>query len=454
MKKIYAKLIVIVLQLMLALSVVGVSSYAWLVLSANPALEGIQIAIGGGNTILVAPDLTGEMNGETYHYPGRFSDTLNFGSHANYDYLDQVGQLTPVSTADGINWFLPAYYDANDPEVQAGTAPAGTIKPVSNFVLDDQLAHANLDSSQSKKAAQGSYLYLDFWVTSPGADYTLRLSTGNDSGGSYAVGLMQAEESESGYTLVPKGDQAVSSVRVGILANPDRILDNNAMLLYQSSPTFNSQYSKLRGSYMEPGGGMVYSSGYRFTIYEPNGDFHPNTALAEDGTYVITQPVGLVGGVPAQVSVEDKVTVQKRSAWTMAPGGDETQLEQRFQTALLDPSYQGLTAAEITQQFYDKYMGGLLSPYISKGQFVKRTGNLYNAVASGVVTADFMGQQYTAGATDDVYIVKLEKNVPQRLRLFVWLEGQDVDCVNSASAASFTLKLELAGSNADVNMED
>ena len=64
-----------------------------------------------------------------------------------------------------------------------------------------------------------------------------------------------------------------------------------------------------------------------------------------------------------------------------------------------------------------------------------------------------MSGDYIAGATDDVYIVKLEKNVPQRIRLFIWLEGEDVDCVNSASASAFAFRIELAGSNADDNVE-
>ena len=46
---------------------------------------------------------------------------------------------------------------------------------------------------------------------------------------------------------------------------------------------------------------------------------------------------------------------------------------------------------------------------------------------------------------EEYYIVKLEKNVPQRIRMFVWLEGQDVDCALSAFADSLALGLELAG---------
>ena len=52
-----------------------------------------------------------------------------------------------------------------------------------------------------------------------------------------------------------------------------------------------------------------------------------------------------------------------------------------------------------------------------------------------------------SGATEDVYLTQLTGGVPQRIRMYIWLEGQDVDCINSAAAGSFAISLELAGSN-------
>ena len=448
MKKIYAKLIVIVFQLMLALSVAAMSSYAWLVLSANPAVEGIQITIGGGNTILVAADLTaaGE-DGTVYHYPARFQDTLNFGQHQSYEYLKDLRELTPVSTADGLNWYLPAYYDLTDQAVQDGKKMAGDLKPIQSFTLDDRLRHANLSGEESGLAAQGSYAYLDFWVVSPGTGYTLRLSTGEDSGGSCVVGLMDVTRTADGYTLTKGEGSAENCVRVGLLVNPDDIIDNT-MVYYQNSPAYNQQYTRLKGLYMEPEKGYVYSSDYRFTIYEPNGDAHVEDTL--NGSYQITEPVGLVNGAVGQVDVRDRLTVQTASTWLMAgEDSQDTQIEQRFQAALAGFA-EGLAEEEMASKFYNEYLGGQLSPYIDKGAFLKSTQNLYNAAAAdGVAAPEYLQGQHTAGATDDVYIVKLEKDVPQRIRLFVWLEGQDGDCVNSAAASSISLRLELAGSNAE-----
>ena len=57
MTKKYTKLIVALLSLLVALSAVIVTTYAWVTLSSNPTAEGIQVAIGGGGTILIAPDI-------------------------------------------------------------------------------------------------------------------------------------------------------------------------------------------------------------------------------------------------------------------------------------------------------------------------------------------------------------------------------------------------------------
>ena len=53
----------------------------------------------------------------------------------------------------------------------------------------------------------------------------------------------------------------------------------------------------------------------------------------------------------------------------------------------------------------------------------------------------------SGGSAEDISIVKLEKNFPQRIRMFVGLEGQDADCVNSAADAGISINIEFAGGN-------
>ena len=443
MGKIYSKLLVVVLAVVLSISVIAVSSYAWIVLSSNPAVEGIEIAIGGGNTILVAADMTEEVDGVVYHYPGHFSDKLNFSRHPSYAYLSGVGGLTPVSTADGINWFLPTYYDSTDDEVRNGLIPNGQIKDITDFKLDSFLEHANLPASDKEKIAEGSYIYLDFWVVSPGEDYTLRVSTGEDSGGSFLIDLMEPVATQDGYTLVNVANTTSASARVGFLVSADTLTSEN-MQRYEASPYHDERYTSLRGSYFNPGDGYSYTGTSRFTIYEPNGDSHPGSP--QDGSYLFTRPIALAGDRIVEVGVFDILTVQKKSTWS-GETGMASQIEQRFQTALRGMTdLDSLTAEEISDEFYNDYLQGQLSPYVTKGDFIKRSSEL--AGFNSLVSEDNLATLESGGATEDVAIIQLEKNIPQRIRMFVWLEGQDVDCVDSDLLARFALNIELAGSNA------
>ena len=445
MKKIYTKLIVIALALILTISVIAVSSYAWFVLSSNPAVEGMDIAIGGGNTILIAADMTETVDGKTVHYPGRFSDTLNFGQHPSYAYLYELGGLTPVSTADGVHWFLPTYYGASDDEVQAGQVPSGALKDVSEFWCDHYLQYANLAANETERIAEGSYIYLDFWVVSPQGDYTLRVSTGDDSSGSFLVEMPEAEMTEEGgYTLQQTDGSAAACARIGFLANPNYANEAD-FAAYEQSAAYQERFTQLKGGYQDKNGVFAYTDSVRFTIYEPNGDLHPdNEWLA--GSYAFTKPVGMVDGEGAEVSVADRLTVQLTSGWAQDGEVEQTQLEQRFQAALLgmtDPD--SMTLNEITQSFYGSYLQGQLTPYVDKGDFISRTGDLY--LHTGKVSAQQLAAVETAGATEDVYIVRLEENVPQRIRMFVWLEGQDADCTDGVDASRIAVNIELAGGN-------
>ena len=447
MRKVYLKLIAISLTLFLSVSVVAMSSYAWLVLSGNPAVSGIQVVIGGGNTILIAPDVTEEVDGVTYHYPGTFTDTMNFSRYTSYSYLNDVAGLTPVSTSDGITWFIPQYYDYSDEEVRQGEVLSGTLKDFNEFYQDIELEYANLPAESKELIAEGSYIYLDFWVVSPGDDFTLRLSTGTDTG-SFVVDLMQPESNEtaeglSKYALTDADHIGSASIRLGFLANPYQLTDES-MLRYQNSPYVDKRYTSLRGLYAEPNTGNAHLEENRFTIYEPNADVHPY-GNAVDGSYVRTMPIGLVDGVAQPVTAYDRTTVQSASRWLTLTGSATSEIEQRFQAAILMKDTENMSAEEISDFFYGEYLQWQISPYVTKGQFIKNAASLAG-YGSELSVAEYEAQD-KAGATEDVYIIKLERNVPQRIRMFIWIEGQDVDCVNAAAASNFAINLELAGGN-------
>ncbi len=434
-KKVMPKVTAAIAMLVMAAVMVIAVSYAWLTISTAPTVEGIKITLGGGTTILIAPNMSYEQDGVIYNYPGRFEPTLNFGNYKAYDYLENVDSLMPVSTTDGLHWFLPTHYTGTDEEVINGTAWAGQVKPIQDFKLDMDLEYANL--VDNKKSYEGGYVYLDFWVVAPGADYDLRISRGDDQSGSYLVELMEPEKNADGtYSMKMTTGSVAASARVGFLVDHNVITDESILQYYRYTVGYESDYTKLRGSYAEPGNGILYGD-YIFTVYEPNGDLHPT---GTNGVYVPTRPVAWNAG-PALGDVSDRVTVQLQNTWKTGLYADYL-LEETLQTYMV--AQKNMAEDKVHNAFYNEYLQGQLLPYINQGDFVTSTEALYQAAASGSVNTQGLE---TAGATDDIVIAHLEKNVPQRIRMFIWLEGQDVDCISGADNVTFALNIELAGSH-------
>lgn len=452
MGKMTKKLIAALLAVILSVSILVVSSYAWLIQSTSPQIDGIYVAVGGGNTILLAADLTVEEDDRIYHFPGAFSDRLVFSQYESYRYLQQLGGLTPVSTVDGQNWYLAAYYGKNDPMVKSGAAQNGQLKPIEEFVLDDRLAYANLTQDQKEQIEQGSYVYLDFWVVSPGQDYRLHISTGEETSGSFAIGLpdvyakdQDGDDHPDSYGLsATGGDAAAASVRLGFLVNEEPVTDLS-MFYYQRSEQFAARYTQLRGVYKEKNLSNADME-HRFLIYEPNGTQHIMEEL--QGSYVVTRPLAKTGVGAGLGDVSSRLTVQAENTWLLSENGTQTRLQQAFDTAVVNETFNKKDLQEIRNKFYKTFLQEQLATYVDDADFYTHTGNLYALSKSGVVGKETLAQNaHLAGATDDVYIVDLQKNIPQRIRMFIWLEGQDVDCNNDAAESGIAINIELAGSS-------
>lgn len=407
MKNIYLKLASSVLSILMALTMMVGATFAWFTFSTSPEVGGMSVSIGGGRTIMLAPDIRETVETEggesvTVHYPGEFGSVLTFAEHEeSYGYLKEVSGLSPVSTADGKYWMLPAYEEET-----------GALKRFSEFCVDDKLEYANGTEEQ-----KGSYVYLDFWIVSPGSEFEVRVSTDVKSNlGSYLVELPISEDSSNGtldLTSIP--GMVGATARIGFLVNTEEVSDET-MTCYEASQAHVRQYRNLVGNYQEKG--QKISGEYQFSIYEPNGTIHPSEGL-EEGTYLITRPLLYNPYMDAisEEDVSDRLMVQEPNTWTTS--------------SLLSTDYEQ----------------GRISAYVKSGDFYTNTERLYGATEAGVVTEAALEQLTLAGAVDDVMITRLSPNVPQRIRMFIWLEGQDADCrnVESVEASALALNLELAG---------
>lgn len=454
------KLTALALMVIMSLTVAVTSTYAWLTMSSSPVLEGLRVTVGGDNTIKVAADISAKAeDGTTVHYPAAFTEHLNLSLYSQYEYLGKLAGLSPVSTADGVNWFLPTYYKSSDLEVQNGNAAAGTIRPVQAFTREVDLASANQTGPLTDSRA-GHYAYFDLWVMSPSGDCDLRVATGtdpDDDSGSYVIALPDLSKGADGsFALNENASSVAASARVGFLVNALPVTDNNALQTALSESGNTAEYKSLRGVYAEKNGSSTQSGigSNSFMIYEPNADCHPGSA--SDGSYIATYPVGVdENGKGKEQSVFTNLTVQKQSTWKTDGTGKSLlagQLEAalfQFKPQLGEEKMNALTAEQAAELFYAKYLQGQYSFLVQKGHFFPNSAALSMGIDPNTrsIAETELGTYKTAGATEDAVIVRLERNVPQRIRVFIWLEGQDADCTGAAENLRFAVNLQLAGAN-------
>ena len=416
----HIKILASALLIVLSLSMLVMVTFAWYVMSTAPEVSGMQIKIGS-DTIRVAPDCKDESG---QHYPGAFQGVLETDTTA---IPEDFWGLIPVSTADGKHWFSATYESLEN---------GGDQKE--EYLEDTTLSSANLTA---RPKSGGNYLYLDFWVVAP-KDYDLRVSTatqGSGQSGSYVKVFPQVKMDAAGhYSLDETQRQAESSLRIGFLVNEDPVSGYS----YENSTNYDSAYKILKGVYQEQGKELPTSQ-TSFTIYEPNCDWHADTE--SNGHYNQTLPLAWKGGKVQPVtleSVQTKLAAQTSATWTQADDGKQTKLAQALQTALLEAQTtdRSVTDAQSAGEYLlNQHLKGQLSGYITSGQFVKSTSDLRDGVRLDKENIE------QSGATTDAVIVSLKKNVPQRIRMFVWLEGQDIDCTNEAALKTLLLNLELAG---------
>lgn len=418
----HIKILASALLIVLSLSMLVMVTFAWYVMSTAPEVSGMQIKIGS-DTIRVAPDCQDESG--QHHYPGAFQGVLETDTNA---IPENFWGLIPVSTADGKHWFSATYESLEN----------GGDQKTDEYMEDTTLSSANLTA---RPKSGGNYLYLDFWVVAP-KDYDLRVSTatqGSGQSGSYVKVFPQVKmDAARNYSLDETQRQAESSLRIGFLVNEDVVSGES----YKNSRNHDSAYKILKGEYQKPGEALPISQ-TRFTIYEPNCDWHADTE--SNGHYNQTLPLAWKDEKVQPVtleSVQTKLAAQTSATWTLADDGKQTKLSQALQRAMLEAKVteRGVTDAQSTGEYLlNQYLKGQLSGYITSGQFVKSTRDLQDGVRLDKENIEKFG------AADDAVIVSLKKNVPQRIRMFVWLEGQDIDCTNEAALKTLLLNLELAG---------
>ena len=446
MAKVYASLVLIVISISMMVTV----TFAWFTLSTAPEVGMIQVSIGGDNTIMIAPNIIktfsiNETEAIVVNYPGMFKKTLDFSEFDIYSSA-LSSTLVPVSTIDGWNWFVPRQ-DNNGNQV--------VVDSIDDYELDNRFVYSN------KK--NGGYVYLDYWIMSPLDNCFIRICSGEydyeqnsiSETGTYVVQLPNAikdSTSKNGYSLDDSYQSLASSVRVGFLVDDTSTIINEPMLAYMESPGYLDSVSKLKGG--------LDKENTKFLIFEPNGLMHPNenssvvlsgtgvnVVTAHEGEYWFTRPIGINSNGDYDVkTISENLVIQGNSSWKVID--NDLMINDLFQAYLDSSLNDSFTLKNHSNYFYSSYLSNGYLQYINSGSMVSDTWYLYLSSNDGkYVEKDVIENVETSNVVDSSYIVRLEKNVPQRVRMFIWMEGQDVDCGSGAADQQIAIRLELAGSS-------
>lgn len=438
---------------LMTVTVAVMATYAWFSLSGSPEIAGIIINIGGSNKIKVAPDITETVDGDTVHYPGTFLDNLDFSKTEGYEYLQSIVGLSPYSTADGINWFSADY---DDSEEDISSPSFGKIASLQSLPCDSTLQNANWSQIPTGSSEKGCYVYMDFWVVAPFDNCSLRVSIGDEENGTCLAELKDPVLTDGVYKLDSSPDALSLCSRVGFLTNTEGA-NGNDVRAYFGSSSFSDTYNRLLGVY--PEAGETSERSYDFMIYEPNCDRHTSsgsyvygnhgieTVSYPQGSYVVTRPLAYDGARIVTADISDIVSAQRSYSWVMANDNETDTLISQIFDAFIIGKDTSVGSIGLYNAFYHDYLSHRFADYLTCGRFIRNAADLYGTEINGIVSAETVDKISLRNAPDNPVITVLNRNEPQRIRMFVWIEGQDVDCVNSASGRALAINIELAGSN-------
>ncbi len=416
MRKLPKKLLITGIALLLSVVVLGGVSFAWYTISTTPEASAVKVGIYADRTILIS------------------SDGENFGQYVNLsDAFQNLIGLHPVSTVDGLNWFLPAY------QVE------GMLMEAKEFILDDRLEHANISALDdegnplegdelNERDKEGYYYYVDFYLMTqvedgctvhlsfPEADSFDDLLTDEGIQGTYILGqpILKVKDGEETLKLSYGGENCI---RIGFLTNPayseasgldntgySDIYPKNGFVIYEPN-------SDIRTSTGKPGSGEQDQAG-RYVL---GNDF--SAEVFQNGNYLETKPLGFTLDSNGKTVIEPvtidpaKLIIQKSSSW------DEEDVLEKLRNR------QKVTSAEILNYGYF-----ISSQYVTDRLQTSGTASRYVSI---------LGEAGQNGS--DVSIIHLIKDEPVKVRMFIWLEGQDPDCWNDIAGSAFRMNLELTG---------
>ena len=390
--KMGGKLFAAGISLVMAIVLLGTGTFAWFTVGTKAEVEGISISFNSDEAWPFEVSLDYDKLGEnaTWEKELAITPTLTAsGTHLPEEFL-----LRPITTYDLQNWYITGY------DAFGNTAGFMKVK------LEDVANQRNTYGVDAEREETENYLYyVDVWVRTrnPNNTYDLRLNNPgyldgalytNDWETDYGTYVLWKPVWDSGKT--PAGytteNNAMASARVGFLTYDD-----------DDQP-------------------------YSYYIYEPNADLHSGLGTVDAGKAELTYINGQTEDDGLLVKNYNAAATNGEFKTTMVPYASGT-----------DAGYvlaQQQTVKQQKSQWKSTVLNSTSPIETWNSECIGSIGNFYDK--NGNLVSDFATQLPAIAE-------KIDKDHICHIRIFFWLEGQDVDCWNQIAGGNLYANLEFRG---------
>lgn len=396
MARIKMKLLMAGAGLVIALVMMSVGTFAWFTLSTKPEVAGISVTMESTGkewpfemSTNYEPPTEGQTQQEAEDNAAWTKDLGVFdlgGGADNTGDLQNLGPLRPITTYDGEHWYLPTYSAEGH---------------VDKFTEVDLYSVMNRIESPGTEEAGNYVISFSFWVRTrdPDTSYALKLNNPNSNGdGTYHV---HDDEELFGTFVLPwpkaKDGGGFSTEDTSLNAAKDGM-------------------TCLRIGFKVEGEEDFY-------IYEPNADKRSQfTGGGELGGLKYIGQNSLTVNDTAQRTAGVQTTMVPR--FKAGEGGAQASYEMMAQPV------QARQAASSWNET------ALASASKVDSKLIGTIGNFYRTDN----TTEFITSYSELPA-----ITTVTKGQPKKITVYVWLEGQDIDCWNQIASSSIYGNLEFRG---------
>lgn len=396
MKNRKASLFIALITLVVAISMAAAATYAWFTIAQTPEVHGIGISLKVDESEL--PFLL------SLEEDGAYMTEVSLDSRI------QVGDLLrPVSTADGVHWFT-AKYGAD-----------GEIEGLNMFEKYEDFSNQGLSGNMN-------YIYYaDIWVKCRDEK--------NDTNGGYTLHL------NNPYTV----ERAVENKETvfGTFAVPQLSVSGGKYAENTGSAATSCRIGFFVYNYVQNGSDWVPQNTGDFWIFEPNADSHNFDAVEaykSSGNIGYDQMSGnnyLIDGSGTTYNQVSKLeTLSNGKVYeTFLPRYDNGVIEMVPQSSLN-------TVRQLTSTWSaEKYEA--LNPSITD-YGCAQLGKIGDFIKIIPGTSEFS----VIDVSDTPAIATITTKHTQKIRVFFWIEGQDVDCWNDVISDSLFMNIEFRGQQA------